>query len=54
MPGCNHAHTWNGVGGGIIIAGKIYDGKGLGGSELGHMVIVENGEPCTCGKKKDA
>lgn len=40
-----------GVGGGIIIDGKIYEGKGLGGSELGHMVIVENGEPCTCGRK---
>ncbi len=40
-----------GVGGGIIIDGKIYEGKGLGGSELGHMVIVEKGEPCTCGRK---
>lgn len=40
-----------GVGGGIIQDGKIYEGKGLGGSELGHMVIVENGEACTCGRK---
>lgn len=40
-----------GVGGGIILDGKIYEGKGIGGSELGHMVIVENGEPCTCGRK---
>ena len=40
-----------GVGGGIIIDGKIYEGKGLGGSELGHMVIIENGEPCTCGRR---
>ncbi len=40
-----------GVGGGIILDGKIYEGKGLGGSELGHMVIVENGEHCTCGRK---
>lgn len=40
-----------GVGGGIILDGKIYEGKGLGGSELGHMVIVENGEACTCGRK---
>lgn len=39
-----------GVGGGIILDGKIYEGKGIGGSELGHMVIVENGEPCTCGR----
>ncbi len=40
-----------GVGGGIILDGSIYEGKGIGGSELGHMVIVENGEQCTCGRK---
>lgn len=40
-----------GVGGGIIMDGEIYAGKGAGGSELGHMVIVENGEPCTCGRR---
>ena len=39
-----------GVGGGIILDGSIYEGKGIGGSELGHMVIVENGESCTCGR----
>lgn len=40
-----------GVGGGIILDGEIYDGKGIGGSEIGHMVIVEGGEPCTCGRR---
>jgi len=40
-----------GVGGGIILDGNIYEGKGVGGSELGHMVIVEDGEPCTCGRR---
>ncbi len=40
-----------GVGGGIILDGNIYEGKGIGGSELGHMVIVEDGEQCTCGRK---
>ena len=40
-----------GVGGGIILDGSIYEGKGIGGSELGHMVIVEHGEPCTCGRR---
>lgn len=40
-----------GVGGGIIIDGKIYDGfNGMGG-EVGHAVIVKDGEPCTCGRK---
>lgn len=40
-----------GVGGGILLDGKIYEGRKMGGSELGHMVIVENGETCTCGRK---
>ena len=40
-----------GVGGGIIINGRIFEGSGIGGSELGHMVIVKNGKRCTCGRK---
>lgn len=40
-----------GVGGGIILDGEIYEGRGIGGSELGHMVIIEDGEQCTCGRK---
>lgn len=40
-----------GVGGGIILDGEIYQGKNIGGSEIGHMVIIEDGEPCSCGRK---
>lgn len=40
-----------GVGGGIVLDGEIYEGLSAGGSELGHMVIVADGEPCTCGRK---
>ena len=39
-----------GVGGGIIID-KIYDGFNNAGGELGHAVVVVDGEPCTCGRK---
>ena len=39
-----------GVGGGIILDVEIYTGKSISGSELGHMVIIEGGEPCTCGR----
>lgn len=39
-----------GVGGGIIIDGKIYRGFNGAGAELGHMTLVSGGEPCTCGK----
>jgi len=40
-----------GVGGGIIIDGKLYEGGESKGAELGHMVLVVDGEPCTCGRK---
>ncbi len=40
-----------GVGGGIIIDGKIYDGFNCAAAELGHIVIVVDGEPCGCGRK---
>ncbi len=40
-----------GVGGGIVIDGKLYEGLGGAGAELGHMVIDPNGEMCTCGRR---
>ena len=40
-----------GVGGGIIIDNKIYDGNRHQGAELGHMVIRVNGEKCGCGRR---
>ena len=40
-----------GLGGGIIIDGKIFSGAFYGGAELGHQVIVVDGVPCTCGRK---
>ncbi len=39
-----------GVGSGIIIDGKIYGGSNHAGGEIGHTVIVADGEPCTCGR----
>ena len=40
-----------GVGGGIIINGKIYSGFNFAGAEIGHTVIDPNGPECTCGRK---
>lgn len=40
-----------GVGGGVIIDGKMITGFKFGGAELGHMVIVHNGRKCTCGRR---
>lgn len=40
-----------GVGGGIIIDGKLFTGFNGAGGELGHMVLVKDGEECTCGRR---
>lgn len=40
-----------GVGGGIIVDGKIYSGSNFAGAELGHMVIVKDGKECACGRR---
>ena len=40
-----------GVGGGIVIDGKLFEGNRSAGAELGHSVIVAGGEQCTCGRK---
>ena len=40
-----------GVGGGVIIDGKIYTGFNGVAGELGHMVIRKGGVKCGCGRK---
>ncbi len=40
-----------GVGSGVIVNGKIVTGVNCAGGECGHMVIVVDGEQCTCGRK---
>ncbi len=40
-----------GVGGGIVIHGKVWSGFHGVGSELGHMILELDGEPCTCGNR---
>ena len=40
-----------GVGGGIIINGKIYAGSNFAGAEIGHTVIEVDGAQCSCGRK---
>lgn len=39
-----------GVGGGIVLDGKIYRGANFAGGELGHITTMFGGEPCTCGR----
>lgn len=41
-----------GVGGGVIINGKIFaGGVNFSGTELGHTVLVAGGRQCTCGRR---
>lgn len=38
-----------GIGGGLIIEGRIYRGKNGGAGELGHIPVEWNGNQCACG-----
>lgn len=40
-----------GVGGGIILNGKVWSGFNGAGAEIGHQSLVFGGKPCTCGRK---
>ncbi len=40
-----------GVGGGIVLGGKLFTGRDDLAGEIGHMVLVPNGAPCNCGRK---
>lgn len=40
-----------GVGGGLLLDGKLFEGNRSAGAELGHVVVVAGGEPCTCGRR---
>lgn len=40
-----------GIGGAVIINGKLLDTGDMPGCEIGHMVIEKNGLQCNCGKK---
>lgn len=39
-----------GVGGAVVVNGKLLEGNESKGGELGHMTIVVDGEKCTCGR----
>lgn len=40
-----------GVGSGIVVDGKLVTGVNYAAGEMGHTVIVYNGEQCNCGRK---
>ncbi|MDP1852645.1 MAG: ROK family protein [Candidatus Omnitrophota bacterium] len=40
-----------GVGGGIIVEGKLYRGSSLSAGEIGHIPVAADGPKCGCGAK---
>ncbi len=40
-----------GVGGGVVIDGKLLTGFNFAAGELGHIVIEVDGRPCSCGRR---
>lgn len=38
-----------GIGGAVVIDGKLFNGFANRGTELGHVPLIANGEPCNCG-----
>lgn len=40
----------HGIGAGILINGRLFQGDGGGAGEIGHVVVQENGALCRCGK----
>ena len=52
--GCRHVaylRVAHGTGLGLVLDGRVYHGRGGGAGELGHMIVVEDGEPCQCGSR---
>ncbi|MFC7566969.1 ROK family protein [Actinomadura namibiensis] len=52
--GCDdliYLHGDVGVGGGIIVGGRLLGGQEGFGGEIGHMMVNPNGRPCACGAR---
>ncbi len=41
----------HGIGAGILINGRLFQGDGGGAGEIGHVVVQEHGELCRCGQR---
>lgn len=44
-----YLHLSSGVGGGLVLDGRLYDGATTTAGEIGHAVVRYDGPPCSCG-----
>jgi len=50
--GCSHAvflTIGTGIGGAVVIGHRLFNGFANRGTELGHIPLIADGEPCACG-----
>jgi predicted NBD/HSP70 family sugar kinase len=47
--GCIYMAT--GIGGGVVVAGKVYRGSSSNCVEIGHISLDVHGDPCSCGNR---
>jgi N-acetylglucosamine repressor len=40
-----------GIGAGIVLEGRLFQGEGSSAGEIGHLVVVEEGRQCRCGNR---
>jgi glucokinase len=45
-----YVHLGTGLGGGLVIDGKLYHGATTTAGEIGHILVSEDGPICSCGK----
>lgn len=45
-----YVHLGNGLGGGLVLDGRLYRGATATAGEIGHILVNEDGPVCSCGK----
>ena len=50
VPNFIYLSAGSGIGGGLVVNGSLFRGRGGYAGEIGHMAIDPDGEICSCGK----
>ncbi len=51
VTGLVYAGVGTGIGGGVVVGGRLLSAVSGGACELGHMIVNHGGSPCTCGRR---